>query len=322
MKYCKQCGAQMKDEAVFCPSCGTKTQETDNIGVWRNLDEQKEGKHVHPITDNGVVQNLMNKIPDNAKDQMKELSGKAKEGVSQLAEKAREYGGKHTEKAENLTQNASWIVQDIPGQNENRETIRTPHKGKWKLLISVLVILVLVIGIGIGGSYYLSRFTLVGVWKVVDAEEVELSDIDLIDPQDILEKTLLTLANGTRIVFTKEGDLFATASLGGVTIGPGIMEYSKTGNDQFTIHASIDVVLTTLNANYSCNYEFDGPDRLLVHIGEATLVLTRDRSGDPEEYLNRIQESGIGINFNLGGDLEEELQDIGNSIANMFGIDF
>lgn len=340
MKYCKQCGAQMKDEAVFCPSCGTKTQETDNIGVWRNLDEQKEGKHVHPITDNGVVQNLMNKIPDNAKDQMKELSGKAKEGVSQLAEKAREYGGKLTEKAEDFTQNVSQTVRDIPrpdisGRNENTDTVRTPHKANRKLILSVLVILVLVIGIG--GIYYLSRVTLVGVWKVVDTEEVDLTDIDLMDPQDILEKTLLTLGSGTRIVFTKEGDLFATASLGGVTIGPGTMGYSKNGNGQFTIHASIDAVLTTLNANYNCSYEFDGPDRLLIHIGEATLVLTRDRSGDPEEYLNQIQESGIGINLNLGGDeegnggitipqsgeeLKEDLQDIGNGISNIFDIDF
>ena len=114
MKYCKQCGAPMKDEAVFCPSCGTKAEETDSIGVWRSLDEQKNGKHANPITDNEVVQSLMKKIPDNAKDQMKELSGKAKEGVSQLAEKARDYGGRLTEKAEDFTQNVSQTVRDIP----------------------------------------------------------------------------------------------------------------------------------------------------------------------------------------------------------------
>lgn len=210
MKYCKQCGTQKKDEAVFCPSCGTKAEETDSIGVWRSLDEQKNGKHVNPITDNEVVQNLMKKIPDNAKDQMKELSGKAKEGVSQLAEKAREYGGKLTEKAEDFTQNVSQTVRDIPrpdisNQNENTETIRTPHKANRKLLISVLVILVLVIGIG--GIYYLSRFTLVG-------------------------------------------DLFATASLGGVTIGPGTMEYSRNGNDQFTIHAFNVLYLFTPDRRY------------------------------------------------------------------------
>ena len=103
-----------EDEAVFCPSCGTKAEETDSIGVWRSLDEQKNGKHVNPITDNEVVQNLMKKIPDNAKNQMKELSGKAKEGVSQLAEKVRDYGGRLTEKAEDFTQNVSQTVRDIP----------------------------------------------------------------------------------------------------------------------------------------------------------------------------------------------------------------
>lgn len=61
-------------------------------------------------------------------------------------------------------------------------------------------------------------------------------------------------------------------------------------------------MLTTLSASYSCSYEFDGPDRLLVHLGDATLVLTRDKDGDPEEYLEQIQESSFGFNLNLGGD--------------------
>ena len=26
MKYCKHCGAQVRDEAIFCPSCGCSTE--------------------------------------------------------------------------------------------------------------------------------------------------------------------------------------------------------------------------------------------------------------------------------------------------------
>lgn len=306
MKYCKHCGAQMKDSAVFCPSCGKKTQETDSIQVWENLNEQTGSKHGRPVTDHETVQNLMKKLPDGTVDQMKELTGKAKDGVSHLAEKAREYGGRFAEKAGDFTQDASQAqaVRNIPVQKEKRETVRKPHKGTGKILAVVLLLLVLVIGGG--GIYYLSRFTLVGVWKVVDTDDVDLSNIDLTDPKDILEKTLLTLGSGTRIVFTKEGDLFATASLGGVTLGPGTMSYSKNGNDSFTIQASVDVILTTLSANYSCSYEFDGPDRLLVHLGEATLTLTRDTAGDPEEYLNQIPESGIGISLPFGGNDDED----------------
>ncbi len=27
MKYCKHCGAQVRDEAIFCPACGCSTED-------------------------------------------------------------------------------------------------------------------------------------------------------------------------------------------------------------------------------------------------------------------------------------------------------
>lgn len=334
MKYCKQCGAQMKDGAAFCPVCGTKTDEADSINVWESIYEHEHVHHTNPVTDNEVVRNLMQKIPDGTKGQMKELSEKVTEGMNQLADKAREYGGKFTEKAGNFAQNTSKATRDISSQTKNNEVVNVKNSGNRKIRLAILIVLFL--AIGIGSIYYLSRFTLVGVWKVVDTEDVDLSDIDLTNPEDILEKALLTLGSGTRMVFTKGGDVFATASLGGVTIGPGTMGYSKNGNDSFTIHASINAVVTTLNADYRCGYEFDGPDRLLIYIGDAVLTLTRDKDGDPEEYLNQIQESTLGIHFDLGGDeeekkemnlpetgeeMKEEIQGIKDGVSNFFGMD-
>lgn len=347
MRYCKQCGAQMKDGAVFCPKCGTRTGGAGNTGGWEAVNGnsgQTSGQPAGKVTDNEVLRNVMEKLPEGAKEQMKELSGKASEGMSRVADKAREYGGKLAEKAGELvnkdaphagTETAAQESFAQPafdrGDQAQKQAVRSKRSAgnrpaiNGKAIAAILLVLVLVIGIGAG--FYLSRFTLVGVWKVVDTEDVDLSDIDLTDPKDILEKALLTLGSGTRIVFTKGGDVFATASLGGVTVGPGTMSYVKNGSDSFTIQASIDVVLTTLSASYSCSYEFDGPDRLLVHLGDATLVLTRDKDGDPEEYLEQIQESSFGFNLNLGGDddsefelpesgeeLKEELQETGEEL--------
>ena len=46
MKYCVQCGAQMKDEALFCPKCGRRIQEAVNTaarGIHTVKPERKKG---------------------------------------------------------------------------------------------------------------------------------------------------------------------------------------------------------------------------------------------------------------------------------------
>lgn len=345
--YCKKCGQQLPEYAAFCVKCGTRTRGAGNAGGWEavnGISGQPSEQHTGKVTDNEVLRNVMEKLPEGAKEQMKELSGKASEGMSRVAGKAREYGEKFAEKAGELVNKdtaqtgAGHAAQESfaqpaveSGDAQQKVVTRSQSPAGKRPAINgkaiAVILLVLVLVIGIGAGYYISRFTLVGVWKVADTEDVDLSDIDLTDPKDILEKALLTLGSGTRIVFTKGGDVFATASLGGVTVGPGTMSYVKNGSDSFTIQASIDVVLTTLSASYSCSYEFDGPDRLLVHLGGATLVLTRDKDGDPEEYLEKIQESSFGFNLNLGGDgdsgfelpesgeeLKEELQETGEQL--------
>lgn len=341
MKYCKQCGTQMKEGAVFCPKCGTRSGGAGNTGGWEAVNSsngQSSEQQTKKGTDNEVLHSVLEKLPEGAKEQMKELSGRASEGMGQLAEKAREYGGRLAQKAGELVNKDTADPADMQNTFENGAQERQGASGHRKksmgsrpaingrAIAAILLVLVLVIGIGAG--FYMSRFTLVGVWKVVDTEDVDLSDIDLTDPKDILEKALLTLGSGTRVVFTRGGDVFATASLGGVTVGPGTMSYTKNGSDSFTIQATIDVVLTSLSASYSCGYEFDGPDRLLVHLGDATLVLTRDKEGKPEEYLEKLQEkSSFGFNLDLGGDddggfelpesgeeLKEELQESGEEL--------
>ena len=34
MKKCKQCGAELKDDAKFCPACGAKVLGAGHIGTY------------------------------------------------------------------------------------------------------------------------------------------------------------------------------------------------------------------------------------------------------------------------------------------------
>lgn len=311
MKYCRQCGAQMKQEAMFCPKCGTQVQKNNNTQVWQNLTDQKAAPESKNVVNNEVMQNFVNKLPDGAKEQVKELTDKAAEGLTKFSDKAKEYGAKLTEKAGEFKENTEQAIQErkVTAQgHEKVEPTKEKKTGGWVLILSILVLVIVIIGAG--SLYYLSRFTLVGVWKLVDTEKTsaDIGSFDLTNPEELLEQSLLTLASGTRIVFTKEGDVFATASLGGATTSLGKMGYTQNGKESFTINASLDILVTTLTASYTCTYEFDGPDRLIVHIGEAELILTRDKEGDPEQYLENISE--LPFSFDLGGSSGEENADI------------
>lgn len=322
MKFCRQCGAEMKEDAIFCPKCGVRVKGADNTGIWDQLEKQNQnlsGQHDRKTND--------------AIESIKDLSGRASEGMEKIIEKTSAYGEMISEKAKELTQNTAHPSQKKEGQGKPNKR-KQKKQGSKKILLPVFLVVLLVLIAG--GIYYKSRFTLVGVWQIAGTENVNLGDIDLTDPNDIIKKALLTAGSGTRIVFTKEGDIFATASLGGVTIGPGTMNYSKNNDNSFTITASVNAVVTTLSANYSCGYHFEGPDQLLVSLGDATLTLTRDKNGDPEEYLSRIQESPIGFQLNLVGsegddnedggihipesseELKEGMQNIGNKLSGLF----
>jgi hypothetical protein len=318
-------------------------QESNNIEAWKNLEKQATGQENKNIVHSEALQNIVNKLPDGAMEQMKELSGKAAEGMARLSDKAKEYGGKMAEEAAGLKDNITGSRQEKKQSNQEYVNVipktqtKEQKKGSAAKLLFALLLLICIVGAGT--IFYLSRFTLVGVWKLVDTDKasIDMSNFDLTDPEDILKKSLLTLGSGTRIVFTKEGDVFATASLGSVTTNLGKMQYTKNGNDSFTINVSIDVLLTTLTAGYSCNYEFDGPNRLIIYIDGAKLELTRDKEGDPEEYLEKVNESSFGINLNLGGsddekdsdgsieipqsseELMDDLQDVGDKIGGFVG---
>ena len=41
MKYCTKCGAQMNDDALFCPKCGTKVEEVVEEKITPQLVEEK-----------------------------------------------------------------------------------------------------------------------------------------------------------------------------------------------------------------------------------------------------------------------------------------
>lgn len=303
VKYCKQCGAELKDEASFCPKCGTKVQDTAGTGAgsWQNV----AGQWNAPPADSrstgggGGTGGILNRTPEGAADRMKDLSAKALEGASAFAGKAKEYGGKLAESA------GEWKEGIAEGRQERQQQkVQSPPKERKKKSRAgfVAIPLLLVAVVASAAIYWYSRFTLVGVWKLVDTEAmgVDLGSLDLTDPEDLLVKAMLTLADGTRIVFTEEGDLLATASLGGAAAGLGVMDYTDNSGDSFTIHVSVDVLVTTLSANYTCAYEFDGPDRLIIHVEDAQLVLTRDKDGDPEEYLEQVSDGALDFNFNFG----------------------
>lgn len=42
MKYCTKCGAQMNDDALFCPKCGTKVEEVIEEKSAPQSDEEKQ----------------------------------------------------------------------------------------------------------------------------------------------------------------------------------------------------------------------------------------------------------------------------------------
>lgn len=229
MKYCRQCGAEMKPDAVFCPKCGIRVENKDNIQVWQELTEQETIHESKGILNSEAVQNLVNKFPEGTKDQVKELSGKAAEGMTMISAKAKEYSGKLSVKAGEFKENTAQAIQERRRkayQGEANGTVKEKKAGNGMKLLPMLVLSIIIIGIG--AVYYLSRFTLVGVWQLAHTEKtnVDMSNFDLTNPEDLLEQSLLTLTSGTRIIFTKEGDVFAAASFAGATTGLGKMSYA------------------------------------------------------------------------------------------------
>lgn len=300
MKYCRQCGAEIKEEAVFCPKCGTKVQNALNTDAdaWRNVTGQGTASPMDSQSTgmSRIAENLKDRIPKDAMDRMKGLSSKAVEGASAFAGKAKEYGEKLAGSAGEWKEGIAESRQERQQEKAQRQPKERKKGGKAKFIVISLLLVAIVASAGI---YWYSRFTLVGVWKLVDTEAmgVDLNSLDMTDPEDLLVRSLLTLADGTRVAFTKEGDFLVTASLGGATAGLGVMDYTENSKDSFTIRVSLNVLITTVSASYTCQYEFDGPDRLVIYVEDAELVLTRDKEGDPEEYLRNASNGAFHFNF-------------------------
>jgi hypothetical protein len=85
-------------------------------------------------------------------------------------------------------------------------------------------------------------------------------------------------------VFTKDGELRVSTSLGNIATDLGTIQYTENDNDSITIKVSVNAVVKTISANYTCDYEFDGPDKLTIYVGGATLELKRDKDADIEDY--------------------------------------
>lgn len=144
----------------------------------------------------------------------------------------------------------------------------------------VLLAFFLAICIAVGlYAFYLSRFTLVGVWKLdtIEASGEDSSSEDWSDPKELLKQELLSMSSGARLEFTKEGRLYLGASAGGSELNFGGLEYTKTGKNRFTIHASLKIFGASVSGSYTCRYEFSGPDRLIVYLGGANMELIRDK---------------------------------------------
>lgn len=49
MKYCKNCGKELKDDAKFCPKCGSVVPVQEKSENY----EKNEAKNISPVSDTG-----------------------------------------------------------------------------------------------------------------------------------------------------------------------------------------------------------------------------------------------------------------------------
>ncbi|WP_408071795.1 zinc ribbon domain-containing protein [Butyrivibrio sp. JL13D10] len=312
MKYCEVCGEELRVDAAFCPKCGSRT------GI-----ELKSNSLTAKTDGAEVAQDYLNKLKDGAGvlgQKAAEIGGKISEKASEASESistsiknaedkrlaAKSEAVKMTSKSETAhTPSTNNITSFSEGNNTSKKAtasqslkVSAPRERKKVKVGNIVGALLTVSVIGIAAFiFYLSRFTVVGVWGVSALQNVNESDFNMDDATEKGIYTFIkTLGNGTKLAFTKDGAVVVSESAGIVSLGSDALSYSLSGNNSM----SLNVKVLMVSASIPVSYEWDGPNRLTLELYGKKIELTRQKGEDPEELKNKS--SGTGLNINLGGD--------------------
>ncbi|WP_163970580.1 zinc ribbon domain-containing protein [Oceanobacillus halotolerans] len=214
MKFCHQCGNQLKDTAKFCNQCGTKVKEKsnpnnesdesndinqvesskDNDGSLDNTDDSVEQpEEISEETSNPeqLAYSGEHEIPTETSDSstadttppQREISGIPPDPESQESEQAEEPGG--------LAPQQSVATEQSDQATSRQDLKKTKGSKAKKVLLMTLIPLLILAGIGYGGYTYLSSITAPEAF--LDEFETAVQEEDVATLRNMLEPSVDSL---------------------------------------------------------------------------------------------------------------------------------
>lgn len=156
---------------------------------------------------------------------------------------------------------------------------------------------------------YMRLFTVVGVWSAAALEEAAEIDYNPDDAAESAIHSLLNLANGSRLVFTKDGELILANTNKLLTANLGSISYADDKKGSLMVRIGAFGISTSA----PINYEYDGPNKLYLEAYGQRLTLIRQTGEKPDDYKNLTQD-GIGFEINgteiqINDDAIEDVQE-------------